>query len=151
MRLLDKTAIITGGASGIGEATARRFVAEGAKVLIADRNIAAADDLASELGSQVSAIECDVRKETSAKEVAKRALALWGRIDILVNNAGSELNKTYSETTSDEWDMVLETDLKGPWMMQAHCSCNGGKEVRKCCECIVTKRACRVSTFHCIR
>ena len=120
MRLLEKTAIITGGASGIGEATARRFVAEGAKVLIADRNIAAANDLASELGSQVSAIECDVRKETSAKDVAQRALALWGRIDILVNNAGSELNKTYNETTSDEWDMVLETDLKGPWMMCKH-------------------------------
>ena len=120
MRLNGKTSIITGGASGIGEAATRRFVAEGAKVLIADRNIGAAEALAKELGSQVSAIECDVRKESSAAEVAKRALSLWGQIDVLVNNAGSELNKTYDQTTSDEWDMVLETDLKGPWMMCKH-------------------------------
>ncbi len=120
MRLRDKTAVITGGASGIGEATVRRFVTEGAKVLIADRNIAAAEKLAAELGADVSAIECDVRKESSAQSVAKKSLDLWGRVDILVNNAGSELNKTFNETTSDEWDMVLETDLKGPWMMCKH-------------------------------
>lgn len=120
MRLKDKTAVITGGASGIGEATVRRFVTEGAKVLIADRNIAAAEKLAAELGADVSAIECDVRKESSAQSVAKKSLDLWGRVDILVNNAGSELNKTFNETTSDEWDMVLETDLKGPWMMCKH-------------------------------
>ena len=98
MRLNGKTSIITGGASGIGEAATRRFVAEGAKVLIADRNIGAAEALAKELGSQVSAIECDVRKESSAAEVAKRALSLWGQIDVLVNNAGSELNKTDDQT-----------------------------------------------------
>jgi NAD(P)-dependent dehydrogenase (short-subunit alcohol dehydrogenase family) len=120
MRLKDKTAVITGGASGIGEATVRRFVAEGAKVLVADRNIAAAEKLAAELGAAVSAIECDVRKESSAQAVAKKSLELWGGVDILVNNAGSELNRTFNETTSEEWDMVLETDLKGPWMMCKH-------------------------------
>jgi NAD(P)-dependent dehydrogenase (short-subunit alcohol dehydrogenase family) len=120
MRLQHKTSIITGGASGIGEATARRFIAEGAKVLIADRNVAAAETLAKELGANAAAIACDVRKEASAMAVAERAMQLWGQIDILVNNAGSELNRPYDQTTSDEWDMVLETDLKGPWMLCKH-------------------------------
>jgi NAD(P)-dependent dehydrogenase (short-subunit alcohol dehydrogenase family) len=120
MRLLNKTSIITGGASGIGEASTRRFIAEGGKVLIADRNVAAAEKLAKELGANAAAIECDVRQEASAVAVAERAMQLWGQIDILVNNAGSELNRPYDQTTSDEWDMVLETDLKGPWMLCKH-------------------------------
>jgi NAD(P)-dependent dehydrogenase (short-subunit alcohol dehydrogenase family) len=120
MRLQGKICIITGGASGIGEATARRFVAEGGKVLIADRNAPGAEALASELGSNASAIECDVRKEASAVAIAARAMQLWGQIDVLVNNAGSELNRSYNETTSDEWDMVLQTDLKGPWLLCKH-------------------------------
>jgi NAD(P)-dependent dehydrogenase (short-subunit alcohol dehydrogenase family) len=98
----------------------RRFIAEGARVLIADRNLAAGEQLAKELGTATAAIDCDVRKEQSAIAIAKRAIELWGQIDILVNNAGSELNRTYDATTSDEWDMVLETDLKGPWLMCKH-------------------------------
>jgi NAD(P)-dependent dehydrogenase (short-subunit alcohol dehydrogenase family) len=120
MRLQGKTSIITGGASGIGAATARRFIAEGAKVLIADRNLTAAAALVAELGANAAAIDCNVRQEASAAAVAARAMELWGHIDILVNNAGSELNRAYDETTSDEWDMVLETDLKGPWLMCKH-------------------------------
>jgi NAD(P)-dependent dehydrogenase (short-subunit alcohol dehydrogenase family) len=95
-------------------------VAEGGKVLIADRNLAVAQALAKELGMAAIAIECDVRKEASAQAVAECALKHWGQIDVLVNNAGSELNRTYDETTSDEWDMVLETDLKGPWLLCKH-------------------------------
>ena len=120
MRLQGKTCIITGGASGIGEATVRRFVAEGCRVLIADRNLMAAEALASELGPNAIATECDVRKEASAVAIAERAMQCWGQIDVLVNNAGSELNRSYNETTSDEWDMVLETDLKGPWLLCKH-------------------------------
>ena len=120
MRLEGKTAIVTGGASGIGESTVRRFVAEGCKVLIADRNLPAAESLARTLGENAIAVECDVRKEASAIAVAEHALRHWGFIDVLVNNAGSELNRSYDETTSDEWDMVLETDLKGPWLLCKH-------------------------------
>jgi NAD(P)-dependent dehydrogenase (short-subunit alcohol dehydrogenase family) len=120
MRLQGKICIITGGASGIGEATARRFVAEGAKVLIADRNTSAAETLAGGLGSNACAIECDVRYEASAVAIADCAMRRWGQIDVLVNNAGSELNRSYNETTSDEWDMVLQTDLKGPWLLCKH-------------------------------
>jgi len=120
LRLKGKTAIVTGGASGIGEATVRRFVSEGASVLIADRNVAGAKKVASDLGSQVATAACDVRDEDSVRDVAKTALQMWSHIDVLVNNAGAELNKTYDQTTSAEWDMVLQTDLKGPWLMCKH-------------------------------
>ncbi|MFK7912757.1 MAG: SDR family NAD(P)-dependent oxidoreductase [Pseudomonadales bacterium] len=120
MRLQDRTCVITGGSGGIGEAVVRRFVAEGAEVLLADFDIDRARALAKEFGDAVTAVACDVRKEDQVKEVAKAAHARWSKVDILVNNAGSELNRTYDETTVDEWDRVLDTDLKGPWLMCKH-------------------------------
>jgi meso-butanediol dehydrogenase/(S,S)-butanediol dehydrogenase/diacetyl reductase len=116
MRLSDKTAIVTGGASGIGASTVRRFVQEGARVLIADRDAAAAESLATELGQAAWAINCDVRDEGQIKAVADSALERWGQVDVLVNNAGSELNKTYDETTVDDWNRVIEVDLRAPWL-----------------------------------
>jgi NAD(P)-dependent dehydrogenase (short-subunit alcohol dehydrogenase family) len=119
-RLLGKACIVTGGSSGIGAATVRRFVNEGAEVLIADRNIKDAETLARELGESVIAMSCDVRREAEVKAVAEAAMQRWGRIDVLVNNAGAELNRPYDTTTVDEWDMVLDTDLKGPWLFCKH-------------------------------
>lgn len=119
-RLSGKTCIVTGGASGIGEAVVRRFVQEGAEVMIADRNLAGAQNLTQILGSQVSAIACDVGSELAVKEVADAAIRRWGRVDVLVNNAGSELNRSYDQTTVEEWDRVLDTDLKGPWLFCKH-------------------------------
>jgi NAD(P)-dependent dehydrogenase (short-subunit alcohol dehydrogenase family) len=116
MRLEGKTAIITGGASGIGAATVRRFVKEGARVLIADRNEESANAVAAEMGDAALAVVCDVRVEEDIQRVATTALDRWGRIDVLVNNAGSELNKTYDDTTIDEWNRVMETDLRAPWL-----------------------------------
>ena len=120
MRLEGRTCIVTGGASGIGAATVRRFVAEGAQVLIADRALDDANTLAKELGNAVTTIECDVRLEESTRSVATAAFGRWDHVDVLVNNAGSELNRTYDETTVEEWDRVLDTDLKGPWLMCKH-------------------------------
>ncbi len=120
MRLNGRTAVITGGSSGIGEATVRRFVAEGAEVLIADLALDRAQALAKELGDAVCAVVCDVRREADVAAVATAALTRWGHVDVLVNNAGSELNRTYDETTVEEWDRVLDTDLKGPWLMCKH-------------------------------
>lgn len=119
-RLAGKTCIVTGGASGIGEAVVRRFVQEGAEVMIADWNLPGAQNLAQILGSQVSAIKCDVGSELAVKEVADAAIRRWGRVDVLVNNAGSELNRSYDQTTVEEWDRVLNTDLKGPWLFCKH-------------------------------
>ena len=119
-RLAGKTCIVTGGASGIGEAVVRRFVQEGAEVMIADRNLAGAQNLTQILGSQVCAIQCDVGSEPAVKEVADAAIRRWGRVDVLVNNAGSELNRSYDQTTVVEWDRVLDVDLKGPWLFCKH-------------------------------
>lgn len=119
-RLSGKTCIVTGGASGIGAATVRRFVAEGAQVLIADHNVQAAETLAGEFGNSVVAMSCDVRKEAQVKAVADAAIQRWGHVDVLVNNAGAELNRSYADTTVEEWDRVLDTDLKGPWLFCKH-------------------------------
>jgi NAD(P)-dependent dehydrogenase (short-subunit alcohol dehydrogenase family) len=120
MRLKGLNCVITGGSSGIGAATVRRFVAEGAEVLLVDLDIEAANTLANELGDAVSAVKCDVRLEPEVKAAAEAAYKRWDHIDVLVNNAGSELNRTYDETTVEEWDRVLDTDLKGPWLICKH-------------------------------
>lgn len=116
MRLEGKRCIVTGGASGIGEATVRRFVAEGAEVLIADINLAGAQALASELGPAVTAVKCDARQEADVQQVASAAFERWDNVDVLVNNAGIELSKTYEDTTIDEWSSVIDTNLRGPWL-----------------------------------
>jgi len=120
MRLADLKCVVTGGASGIGAATVRRFAAEGAKVCILDRDLATAAALAEELGGEHFALELDVRFEAAVEQAAADVYARWESVDVLVNNAGSELNKTYNETTVEEWDKVLDTDLKGPWLLCKH-------------------------------
>ena len=120
MRLQGRTAVVTGGASGIGAATVRRFVAEGAEVCIADMAIDAASALADGLGDAAWAIHCNVREEADVAAVAAAVAERWDHLDILVNNAGSELNKTYDETSVDEWQRVLDTDLRGPWLFCKH-------------------------------
>ena len=117
MRLLGLKCVVTGGASGIGAATVRRFVSEGAEVCILDRDLAAAEALAAECEGTTFALELDVRQEPAVQRVAEAVLSRWVSVDVLVNNAGSELNKTYDQTTLDEWDRVLDTDLKGPWLL----------------------------------
>ena len=120
MRLEGRTAVITGGASGIGAATVRRFVAEGAEVCIADIAVDAAEGLAAELDGRAWAIECNVREEAAVEAVAAAVAQRWEHLDILVNNAGSELNQTYDQTTVDEWQRVIDTDLRGPWLLCKH-------------------------------
>ena len=120
MRLKGLKCVVTGGASGIGAATVKRFAAEGAEVSILDRDLPTAQALAAELGQGHFAVELDVRHEPAVEQAAAEVDARWGHIDVLVNNAGSELNKTYNETTVEEWDKVLDTDLKGPWLLCKH-------------------------------
>jgi NAD(P)-dependent dehydrogenase (short-subunit alcohol dehydrogenase family) len=120
MRLKGLKCVVTGGANGIGAATVKRFVAEGAEVSILDRDLPAAQALAAELGGDHFAVELDVRVEPEVQQAAAEVYARWDHVDVLVNNAGSELNKTYNETTVDEWDRVLDTDLKGPWLLCKH-------------------------------
>lgn len=121
MRLADKVAVITGGASGFGEAMARRFVAEGAKVVIADLNGAAAEALAAELGATATAIAVDVTRDADTKAMLDRAEAAFGGLDIVVNNAGfSHRNRSMLEVTEDEFDRVFAVNVKAVYLAARH-------------------------------
>ncbi len=87
-RLSGKTAVITGGASGIGEATARLFVEEGAHVVIADLQGDRAERLADALGENARAITCNVTVENDVAAAVGLAVDTWGRLDVMFNNAG---------------------------------------------------------------
>ena len=89
MRLKGLKCAVTGGASGIGAATARRFAAEGAEVCILDRDLPTAEALAAELGQDHFAVELDVRLEPAVEQAAAEVYARWAQIDALVNNTGT--------------------------------------------------------------
>ncbi|MGI3186486.1 SDR family oxidoreductase [Nioella aestuarii] len=115
MKLEGKTAIVTGAGSGFGAGIARRFAAEGAKVMVVDLNGDAAEAVAAEIGgiAQVT----DVASGDSVKDMAQAALAAWGRIDILVNNAGiTHLPKPLETVTEDEFDRVLAVNAKSVYL-----------------------------------
>ncbi|MCO5592476.1 hypothetical protein L7F22_046479 [Adiantum nelumboides] len=88
-RLEGKVAFITGGASGIGEASVRLFVANGARVVVADIQVEKGTSLASELGNHVAAFKhCDVTQERDMEALVAFAIEHWGKLDIMFNNAG---------------------------------------------------------------
>src|SRR3954465_11889561 len=89
MRLKDRIAVVTGGASGFGEGIVRRFVEEGARVAIADLNLAAAQALATELGEAVVAVQADVSQAASVAQLGEAVERAFGAVDVLVNNAGA--------------------------------------------------------------
>jgi 3alpha(or 20beta)-hydroxysteroid dehydrogenase len=112
-RLRDKVAIVTGGARGMGAATARLFVAEGAKVVIADVLEAQGERLALELGECALFQRHDVTDEASWRRLIETTEARWGTIEVLVNNAGVLLFKTIAETSRAEFERVLAVNLVG--------------------------------------
>ena len=115
MRLEGKTAIVTGAGSGFGAGIARRFAAEGAKVMVVDLNGDTAESVAAEIGgiAQVT----DVSSSESVREMTRAALDAWGRIDILVNNAGiTHLPKPLETVTEEEFDRVLAVNAKSVYL-----------------------------------
>ncbi len=119
MRMKNKAAIITGSGSGLGEAIARRFAAEGASLLVCDRNAQAVEALSNELSTHpygVLACEADVSDSAAVQEMAESCLKAFGRIDILINNAGISPKKGYLEYTEDDWDAVIDVNLKGEYL-----------------------------------
>ena len=115
MRFDGKLIFITGGASGIGAACARLFAGRGGRVVIADRNLAAAQALAAELGA--TSMLLDVADEASVRQVAQAVEAEHGAADVLVNSAGV-LQRTVppSELKMSEWDLVARIDLRGTYL-----------------------------------
>lgn len=119
MRLKEKTAIITGAGSGLGEAIARRFAAEGASLLVCDRNAQAVEALSNELSPYVPGVracEVDVSDSASVQKMTESCMKAFGRIDILVNNAGISPKKEYLEYTEEDWDAVIDVNLKGEYL-----------------------------------
>ena len=116
MKLKDRVAIVTGGARGIGRAIATSFLNEGATVVIIDSDKEKLEMLKKELGKEnnkVMVIPCDITKSGDVKEMVNQVRKGFGRIDILVNNAGIIRRGTIETVTEEEWDRVIEVNLKG--------------------------------------
>lgn len=115
MRLKGKVAVITGSSSGIGEAIARAYAREGAHVVITyNTKRKNADKIASEINSQFTC-HLDVRDRHSIRSCFQKTFEKFGKIDILVNNAGINRTADFDKQTDEEWDEVLDVDLKGPF------------------------------------
>lgn len=113
-RLKGKTAMITGAASGIGAETARRFVAEGARVLIADIQDEVGEALAASLGDAARYHHCDVLREDEVREGIETVVGHWERLDILFNNAGFVgVSGPVESITSDDYDTTMNVLLRG--------------------------------------
>ncbi len=128
MRLQDKVAIVTGGGSGIGRATALRLAKEGSAVVVCDLNQVGVDETIQLVGAQggrASAVVGDVAKRGDAQSMVDAALEKYGRLDILINNAGIARDALTVRVKDDEiklmseeqWDAVLAVNLKGTWLM----------------------------------
>lgn len=121
MRMNQKVAIVTGGASGFGEGIVRKFVSEGAQVLIVDINIAAAKNLATELGSATQACETNVSSSADVEKMKDTALNAFGRIDVLVNNAGITHKPMAMEDVSEaDFDKVFAVNAKSVFLAAKH-------------------------------
>src|SRR5262245_34227868 len=125
-KLKDKVAVITGGGSGVGKATALLFLKEGAKVVIAGRNAdklnaalaelaaTAAQALGTRWVSDLASVPTDVTKPDQCQALIDYTTGTFGRVDILVNNAGTNIkDRTLRELTPEAWDMMIRTNLDG--------------------------------------
>ena len=115
-RLDGKVAVVTGGASGIGEATVRLFVEEGARVAFADRDSARGVGMEEEIkacGGEVLFVETHIEYEAEAMAFVRRAAEHFGHLNILVNNAGVRLYQRVTEASEESWDTILGVNVKG--------------------------------------
>jgi len=109
--------IVTGGAQGIGEACARRLVADGARVALWDLADEAGARLAAELGAAATYRHCDVASKTDVDAALAATLAAFGRVDGLVNNAGVFKAAPFLDITEADWDAVIDVNLKGSFLV----------------------------------
>ena len=135
MRLPGKVAIITGSASGIGEATAVKFAREGAKVAVCDINMDEAQRVADAIvedGGTALAFRIDVTDKASIARMVEGVMAAWGRIDTLVNNAGIVQDAQFKKMSEEQFDRVIDVNLKGVYnctkavvdiMLEQHSGC----------------------------
>jgi len=116
MRLKGKVSIITGGGQGIGEATALKFAAEGSRVAVCDINQDAIDQTVAKIvdgGGEAVGFHVDVTRKESIQKMVDAVVAKWGRIDVLVNNAGIVQDAQFKKMTDEQWERVIDVNLKG--------------------------------------
>lgn len=116
--LANKIAIVTGAASGFGAEISRQYVAEGAKVVVADLNEAGAKAVAAELGANAIAVKCDVTKRADIDHLVAAAIKQFGTIDIVVNNAGyTHKNQPMLDTDETTFDRCFDVNVKSVYLM----------------------------------
>lgn len=121
MRLKDKTAIVTGAASGFGAGIAEKFAAEGARVMVCDLNGEGAQAVADRLGGGALAMRCDVSKAADVEAMCTTAIQTFGTLDILVNNAGVTHLPAAMETVSeDDFDRIVAVNMKAIYLAARH-------------------------------
>ena len=116
MRLENKVTVITGAGSGIGKETALLFAKEGAKVVVADVNEKGGEETTADIkknGGEAFFAKLDVTNREQSKQMVKSTLEKYGRIDVLINNAGIVQDAFLSKMTEEQWDKVINVDLKG--------------------------------------
>jgi len=121
MRFDGKVVIVTGGALGIGQATAMLFAQEGAKVIIADIDDQGGSEtvrLIREAGGEATFVHTDIRSSADAQNMVRVAVDTYGTVDVLVNNAGITRDRLLLRMSEADWDAVLDTNLKGAF----HCT-----------------------------
>jgi NAD(P)-dependent dehydrogenase (short-subunit alcohol dehydrogenase family) len=112
-----RVCIVTGGSQGIGEACVRRFVAEGARVVIADVADGPGQALAAALGELALYVHCDVSSKAQVDALVAQTFTTWGRVDVLVNNAGIFKAADFLDISEADFDAVLNVNLKGAFLM----------------------------------
>jgi rhamnulose-1-phosphate aldolase/alcohol dehydrogenase len=117
--LATRVALVTGGGSGIGRATARRLAAEGACVVVADRDQPAAKDVAEEIGSADAAVHVgvDVTDEAAIAQAVRDAVLAFGGVDLVINNAGLSISRPLLETTAADWDVQHDVMARGSFLV----------------------------------
>lgn len=127
MKLKDKVAIVTGSTRGIGRSIAELFLKEGAKVVINGTDQNKCDEAAKQLGKNAIGIKADISKSEEINQMIKKTIEKFGKIDILVNNAGIVHFDPFFELSEDQWDKLMDVDLKGTFL----CSQKVAKEMVK--------------------
>jgi NAD(P)-dependent dehydrogenase (short-subunit alcohol dehydrogenase family) len=121
MPTLDgKVALVTGGARGIGFATAKALIASGARVVISATSEGPATQAAKELGGSVVGVRADVRSDDDVARMFERVVSAFGGLDILVNNAGVGVFESVERTSLDQWRQVIDTNLTGVFLCTKH-------------------------------